>query len=249
MEREEIEFYNICKTINGIEIIKNLSVHLPKGEIVGIVAPNGCGKTTLLNIIAGIEKTDSGKITVGPNTKSVGFLFQDYYNYLLPWKNVADNIVFPLKLNNISRTEQQTQLNHLLKNTNLKNFSLENYPYELSGGQNQFVSLLRCLVNKNDSLFLDEPFSSLDYTRRKHAQNLVTEYWQKHKPTIFFVTQDLSEAILMSTAILVFKRRPLDSSYLYIKNALPRPRNAKSLNTEIFQNTLNTILNFLSSKV
>jgi NitT/TauT family transport system ATP-binding protein len=244
-----IKLTALTKIFDTKIVIENLNLTIARGDMIGIFAPNGCGKTTLLNLLAGIEKCSDGEIEFsGQPLKfyKIGFLFQDYYNYLLPWKTAKDNIVLPLKLMHVSGLERGKKLNDLLTKIGDLDFPLCAYPYELSGGQRQFISLLRCLIECNDILLLDEPFSSLDYNKRAGARKMLINYWQNYRPTILFVTHDLHEAILVSNKILVFKKRPINNDFLFLKIDLPYPREEKLFNTSEFNNKLRDILLFMS---
>ncbi|MDD4901431.1 MAG: ATP-binding cassette domain-containing protein [Patescibacteria group bacterium] len=245
-----IDIVNLSKvfTRKGEKIIaiKDLDLKIAKGEFVCIFGPNGCGKTTLLNILADLCSLDKGIVTItGKSLASnhVGFVFQNYSDFLLPWFKVCDNILLPLELRGVSRTEQLEKLNNLIKLLNI-NFSLDSFPYQLSGGQQQIVSLLRALIEDNEILLLDEPFSGLDYKLKEQVINFLTDYWQKRKNTIIFVTHDLEDAILTGNRIIVFKERPLNNNFLSCEVRLAYPRQKVLLNSSEFKRVHNSIIDF-----
>ncbi|MFC1723804.1 ABC transporter ATP-binding protein [Nanoarchaeota archaeon] len=184
------------------------------GEIISIFGPNGCGKSTLLNIMAGLDNDHTGKILFRRNTKK-GFVFQDNYNSLLPWKRIVDNIQLDKKI-------QSAKIKKILKDLDLWN-SRHKYPYQLSGGMQQLLAIARAFAHDSKIIFLDEPFSNLDYQMALKARELLLAAWQKHRPTIVFVSHDIEEAIMISDRIIVLSKRPAKIEEL-IEIDLPRPR-------------------------
>jgi NitT/TauT family transport system ATP-binding protein len=202
-----ITLTNISKEYNQREIISNISFNVKKGEIIAIIGPNGCGKTTLLNILSGITKASSGEISKINTDLEFSYIFQNYGETLLPWKNNYENLALPLKIKKINNTEIKKRI---LAMERIFSFSknLNLYPYQLSGGQQQILSFMRSLLTNPKILFMDEPFSALDYENnlllRKHLQ----DYYCEYKPTIITITHDIEEAVHFANKIIVLSKAP-----------------------------------------
>lgn len=246
-----VEISKLSKTFTRkdekVPVIDNLDLTITNGEFCCIFGPNGCGKTTLLNILAGLIPHEQGKVTMADNLPEdcrVSFVFQNYSDFLLPWLRTSDNILLPLELREISKEEKEIKLNELAKRFSVS-FPFNSFPYQLSGGQQQMISLLRALIDDNQLLLLDEPFSSLDYKLKDQAVAVLVNYWLERKNTIVFVTHSLEDAILMGTRIIAFKKRPLDNSFLSCDVPSTCPRQKSFLNSAEFRQIHSTILNFL----
>jgi NitT/TauT family transport system ATP-binding protein len=192
-------------------VLDSINLTVNEGEFVSIVGPSGCGKSTLLNIIAGIESYADGSVAVAPrsgkpNTESrVGYVFQS--PRLLNWLTVQGNIHFVLEAQNIPRTRWQSLVTRHLDMVGLGGQE-QNYPLNLSGGMQQRVAIARALAIEPDILLMDEPFSHLDaITARKMRFDLM-DILAKAKPTILFVTHDLSEAVFLSDRVYMMSTRP-----------------------------------------
>jgi len=198
------------------KVIEGINLRIEKNEFICIVGLSGCGKTTLMRIMAGFEKPTTGdvfyngeKITK-PKMKCA-FFFQDF-NQLFPWKTAKKNVVYPLMLNKYgNRRECERKAEEYLELVNIRNNKRVNkkdniwsrFPCTLSGGEKQRVTLARTLAMQPDVLFMDEPFSSLDAMTREDLQNELRKIWRELKLTIIFVTHNLDEAIRLSTRIIV----------------------------------------------
>lgn len=217
-----------------IEILRNINIHIKKGEFISIVGHSGCGKSTLLKIIVGLEKHNSGSVTLGgkeisePGTK-IGMVFQDHR--LLPWLTIKDNISFGLY--DISNDEKEKLVLDHIELVGLKGF--ENaYPHQLSGGMAQRAAIARALVHKPEVLLLDEPFGALDALTRIQMQREILKIWEKEKTTMILVTHDIDEAIYLGDRVVIMSSRPGK-----IKNILPveidRPRDRNSHNFSVLR--------------
>lgn len=192
------------------KVFDNFDLNINKGEFVAIFGPNGCGKSTLLNAIAGITDIDGGKISFeGKETDklNMGFVFQDYKNSLFPWLKAKENIAFPLKIKGNSNKNITSLIKKIYKKYNC-NFKLGAYPYELSGGQQQMVALLRSLVINPDIFLLDEPFSSLDYQTTLLLLEQLSKMWHELKMTTLFVSHELDDAIFLAQKIILLSKKP-----------------------------------------
>ena len=190
--------------------LNNLNFSINNGEFISIVGPSGCGKTTILSLIAGILKPTSGQILI--NNKQVdkpgsmtGYMFQR--DNLFEWLNIWKNVTLGLSFKKSNTQENREYAKNLLEKYGLKDF-IHHYPLELSGGMRQRVALIRTLCLKPELLLLDEPFSALDYQTRLAVQNDVSSIIKSENKTAILVTHDISEAIAMSTKIIVLSPRP-----------------------------------------
>ncbi len=196
---------------NEILAVDNFSLNLKKGEFVAIVGPSGCGKSTILSILCGLDKPSSGTIQTDKNLK-FGYMLQG--DNLFDWRTIYKNCLLGLELENKLTKENIEYVNKLLDTYGLKDFK-KAYPNNLSGGMRQRVSLIRTLATKPDILFLDEPFSALDYQTRLAVSDDVYQIIKKEKKSAIMVTHDLSEAISMADRVIVMSPRPSKIKSIY----------------------------------
>lgn len=185
--------------------IKNFDLFLNSGEFVCLVGQSGCGKTTLLNSIAGLDSNYSGNIKIGDKTKNpqIGFVFQQ--PCLLPWRTVRENIELVFAKKN---AVPKVQIEHLLEFMQLTAY--ENaYPKSLSEGMKRRVSIIRAFAINPDLLLMDEPFVSLDAPMAREVRELLQQLWQNRPHTVLFVTHDLREAISLSDRLVFLTARPM----------------------------------------
>lgn len=187
-----------------IQTIDNISFDINESEIVSIIGPSGCGKSTLLNILTDLDKPSSGTIEKKDNLK-IGYMMQN--DCLLPWLTVIDNATLGLKLKSIKNEENIEYVNTLLDRYGLKEFA-NDYPKNLSGGMRQRLALIRTLAIKPDILFLDEPFSKLDYTTRLSISDDVFKIIKELNISAILITHDVKEATMLSNRIIVLSKRP-----------------------------------------
>ncbi len=219
-----------------LKVLDDLDFGIEKSERISIFGPNGCGKTTLLNILGGLSQADSGRIireTAAENGGlSAGFVFQNYRETLLPWRRNLENVAFPLELEGMGKKERTMRARALLKELDLE-IPERGYPYQLSGGQQQMLALSRALVKTPELLLMDEPFSSLDYETRLKMQEKVLDIWAHCRTTLIFVSHDLEEAIFMADRMILFS--PLPAKVLeIIEIGLPFPRKSSVLESDDF---------------
>lgn len=250
-----IEIKNISKTFyysrtginkrkaQELKVLNNISLDVQKEEFVTFFGPNGCGKTTLLNILAGLLKPDSGKINIeGKSVKEtkVGFVFQNYTESLFPWRTVLGNIEFGLEVQGIGLDKRRRIAKSFLKKFNLLNYGSK-YIYELSGGTKQLVALARSLAYDPKILLMDEPFSSLDYQTTLNMMLEIQRVWLETRKTTLFISHYIDEAIFLADRVVVLSKRP-GRIIGIVKVDLPRPRRLNLILETEFFNLRNKVL-------
>lgn len=193
-----------------LKVLDGINLEVEKGSFVSIVGPSGCGKSTLLYLIAGLDKADKGEICISGNQVTKPgpdrvVVFQEAG--LFPWLTVLENVTYGLKLKNMPKEKANEKALEVLKMVHLSKY-VNSYPHQLSGGMKQRVAIARALVMEPDILLMDEPFSALDEQTRMVLHKELLEIWRKTKVTIFFVTHNIREAVLLSEQVVVFATRP-----------------------------------------
>jgi sulfonate transport system ATP-binding protein len=204
----------------------NLSVH--EGEIVALIGGSGCGKTTLLRLIAGLDRASAGAIRLddevlsGPHP-AIGIVFQE--PRLLPWLTVSDNIAFGL--DDVSAAERKARVRHALEKIGLVEHA-DRWPRDLSGGQQQRVAIARAFVTNPKVLLLDEPFSALDAFTRASLHEHLLGLWEETRPTVLLVTHDVQEAVTLADRAIVMQPKP-GRIFDELPLSLSRPRDKTGL--------------------
>jgi NitT/TauT family transport system ATP-binding protein len=220
----------LSKSFAGVPLYQNFDLDLPKGKIISVFGPNGCGKSTLINMISGLITPDVGEALFEGKTLRetvIGYVFQNYRDAMLPWKRAIDNIKYPLKLAGKSRGDTDARVDELIASFDVK-FDLKRYPYELSGGQQQLVSIMRALAPHPEVLFLDEPFSALDYEMTLFMRDKLQEIFLATGLTMVLVSYDLEEAVYLADEVLLLTKRPTQVAEV-VRFDAPRPRRDSTL--------------------
>src|SRR6476646_2757225 len=228
--RPVITIRGLSKSFNDTVIYDKFDLDLPQGEFISIFGPNGCGKSTLINMISGLLPLDAGQVLFDGQTiqeTRLSYVFQNYRDALFPWLRAIDNIRYPLKVMGLPRRERDLRVEELLADFDVK-IDLNAYPYMLSGGQQQTVSILRALVTGPEVLFLDEPFSALDYEMTLFMREQLQRIFMKKKTTTLLVSHDLEEAVQLANRVLLLTRRPTRVADT-VEIDLPWPRRTESV--------------------
>lgn len=228
----------LTKRFGGSALYENFDLDLPQGRVTSIFGPNGCGKSTLINMISGLTPVDAGEILFDGKTlreTTIGYVFQNYRDALMPWKRAIDNIKYPLEIARKSKAECSRRADELIASFDTQ-FDLNRYPYELSGGQQQLVSIMRALAPHPEVLFLDEPFSALDYEMTLFIRDKLQEIFLATGVTMLLVSHDLEEAVYLADHVLLLTKRPTRVAE-NVRFTAPRLRDAGTLSSNYFIRT------------
>ncbi|MCZ4312323.1 ABC transporter ATP-binding protein [Comamonadaceae bacterium G21597-S1] len=225
-----------------VETLKPLDFAIRAGEFVSVVGPSGCGKSTLMKLVAGLLPISggalslSGKAVDGPQT-NVGIVFQSAL--LLPWRNVIDNILLQAEIRGLPMDEARTRTRELMEMAGLSDFE-KKYPWQLSGGMQQRVAILRALLHDPPVLLMDEPFGALDAMTRERMNQELQRIWMAAGKTVLLITHSIPEAIYLSDRVMVMTERPGSIAAVYDID-LPRPRPLDVMGTEKFAGYARTL--------
>jgi NitT/TauT family transport system ATP-binding protein len=220
---------------DGVTALDNVSFTVAPGEFLAVIGPSGCGKSTLFNIIGGLLGGYDGRVAVagekvyGPHA-SIGMVFQEESTF--PWRNVVDNVAFPLEIAGMAKRERIERARHFVSMVGLDGFE-KRYPAELSGGMRQRVSMARTLASEPKILLMDEPFASLDEQTRLLLGDKVLQIQQQLNQTMLLITHNITEAVQLADRILVMTYRPGRVKRM-VDIKLPRPRTSEIVSSEAF---------------
>lgn len=237
-------------------VLKDINMDVAEGEFVSILGQSGCGKSTLLRLLAGLEKQTSGEILIdgkpfsGPSL-SRGVVFQDYG--LFPWMTAGENIMLALRQRFPERDKKELRevAVNMLQSVGLDKGVYNKLPKELSGGMKQRCAIARAFGIDPPILLMDEPFGAMDAVTRARLQDMVLELWRKQEPkkTVFFVTHDVDEAILLSTKIFVLGQSPSNVIFNCDIPSDGRPTRETQFEDPKFLNLRNTLIRYINQDV
>ena len=223
--------YEYAANERAVTALRDVSFGVAESEFICVVGRSGCGKTTLLNILAGFLSPTKGDVLIGGRAVSGrgldrGVVFQDFAQ-LFPWRTAQRNVEFGLEMKGVPREERAKTAQRFLGLVNLESFAGA-YPHELSGGMQQRAAIARALAYNPSVLLMDEPFAALDALTRDEMQRLLVDVWRETKKTIVYVTHNVAEAVYLADRIVVLTPHP-GTVKAEVKVTLPRPRDPLSV--------------------
>lgn len=206
----DLKLKNISHSYGAVEVLKDISLDIPQGQIICLIGPSGCGKSTLLRFLGGLERPSSGEVLQIGNPPSgslnpLTYVFQHFA--LLPWRTVEGNIRLVLEDHNLSRREMDEIVTDVLDRTRLTDFR-KALPKQLSGGMRQRVAISRALAVRPALMLMDEPLSALDSQTRELLMDDLVALWTRQPFTAVYVTHNLNEAVRLGHRVVVLSRRP-----------------------------------------
>ncbi|HEX6355923.1 ABC transporter ATP-binding protein [Actinophytocola sp.] len=223
---------HFAKDDTAVVALRDFSLDIAEGSFVTVLGRSGCGKSTMLNLLAGLAEPTTGTVRyrdhplTGPHTE-IGYLTQS--DTLMPWRDVQRNVEMPLEISGIAAKERRARAAELIRRVGLAGFE-KHYPRELSGGMRRRASLARMLAGTPSTLLMDEPFGALDAQLRTELQAELLRLWQGSGQTVVFVTHDIEEALLLGDRVVVLGR--IGRIVLDRAIELPRPREIDELRVD-----------------
>jgi len=229
LQLEGVDKVFLAEDGRQVHALRDVNLEIREGELVCLVGPTGCGKTTLLRLVAGLESPTAGDILLdgrpvsGPGADR-GMVFQQYS--LFPWRSALANVTFGLEVKGIPRRDQLQRAQKALAQVGLEKFAKAS-PYELSGGMQQRVAIARALVNQPEVLLMDEPYGSLDERTRQTLQDVLLNLCAQERKTVLFITHSLDEAVYLADRVVIMGGMP-GRVIGHVALELPHPRERAS---------------------
>lgn len=250
-----VQYKKLSKTYMGskneecVEALKEITFDVYENEFVTVVGPSGCGKSTLLNITAGILPYTSGElfideVKIKEPTPNIGIVFQA--PTLLEWRSVLDNVLLPVEILGKDKKKYYEEAMNLIKLVGLQNFE-RRYPWELSGGMQQRVSICRSLIHDPKLLLMDEPFGALDAITRDRMDLELLRIWKEKRKTVIYITHSIPESVFLADRVVVLSARPAKVVKI-VKVNLPRPRTVEMQYTKKFKDYCHFIVNLIAGE-
>ncbi|OZV76905.1 nitrate ABC transporter ATP-binding protein [Micromonospora echinospora] len=222
------------RTVTALE---DIDLSIKRGEFVSLLGPSGCGKSTLLRVLADLTEPTSGTVSLNGKTPGAARTDRDYGMVfqqagLFEWRTVQRNVELPLQVAGVDKQTRRAKAHEMLELVRLSDFS-RHFPWQLSGGMQQRVAIARALSADPEILFMDEPLGALDEMNRERLQGELLRIWSDTQTTVVFVTHSISEAVFLSSRIVVMSARP-GRIAASIDVDLPYPRTAATRTTEAF---------------
>ena len=209
---EKIRMENLSRVFSGrqgpVSALQDVSLVIPEGQFCCVVGPSGCGKTTLLRILAGLEEPTSGRLLLHHHDSEKplrSMVFQE--QSVFPWMTVEENIAYGLRMRGVDGRTTQEVVRYYLAKTGLTRFA-KAFPFQLSGGMKQRVSVARAFANDPEILLMDEPFANLDEQNKILLQEELLKIWEESKKTVVFITHSVDEAVVLGDQVVVFTAHP-----------------------------------------
>ena len=228
LEPPAISVQGLSKFLSGQPLYEDLWLDFD-GGITSVFGPNGCGKSTLINMISGLIPFDSGRVEIAGKSQKearIGYVFQNYRDSMFPWRSAYENIAYPLKIKKVPPAQIKERVERMIELFDIK-LDLKRYPYNFSGGQQQLIAILRALVSEPEVLFLDEPFSALDFEMTLFVREKLQQIYMATGVPMVAVVHSLNEAVFLGDTILLLSKRPTRVVEA-VKFNQPRPRSVES---------------------
>ncbi len=250
LEARDVEKVYAALDGQPVVALSGVTLTIAEGEFVTVVGPSGCGKTTLMRMLAGLETATSGEMlldgaTVRAPSRKVGLVFQA--PVLLPWRTVLENVLLPAEVFRLPAGEYRHRAQELLEMVGLGRF-LGKYPFELSGGMQQRVAIVRALLFDPTVLMMDEPFGALDAMTREQMNLELQRIWMARRKTVVFITHSVPEAVFLGDRVVVMTPRPGRIAKI-VDVTLPRPRTLEALGSDGFGRIATAVRQMLAHQV
>jgi len=224
--KTKIQVKNFTKRYNDLVVLDEINFDIKDGELVSIVGPTGCGKTTFLNCMSKLTETSDGDIFIDgevadPKKHNLAFVFQE--PTALPWRTVRENVAYGMEVKKVPQRELNEKLDHILELVGLKD-TADLYPNQVSASMMQRIAVARAFAVNPDLLLMDEPYGQLDVKLRFFLEDELVKLWQTLKSTVLFVTHNIEEAVYVAERIIVLTPKPTKVRAEVVVD-LPRPRN------------------------